>query len=163
MEFHWPDYQYMGPGTHVKNRLARGDPGISRLDRIAKAHDMEYDKARNLQDKWVGDRKMIAKIDQLPGRKTLMERIVRYIMKANSSWACKIVLDPLCFKQKRHVVMYTGLMFVFIYKYWSTCSNALPRMVCTVSSSSGSDSAQSSGNHGKGKGRARCSSNHCHR
>ena len=82
MEFHWPDYQYMGPGTHVKNRLARGDPGISRLDRIAKAHDMEYDKARNLQDKWVGDRKMIAKIDQLPGRKTLMERIVRYIMKA---------------------------------------------------------------------------------
>ena len=82
MEFHWPDYQYMGPGTHVKNRLARGDPGINRLDRIAKAHDMEYDKAWNLQDKWVGDRKMIAKIDQLPGRKTLMERIVRYIMKA---------------------------------------------------------------------------------
>ena len=52
------------------------------FDRIAKAHDMDYDKARNLQDKWVADRKMIAKIDQLPGRKTLTERIVKNIMKA---------------------------------------------------------------------------------
>ena len=51
-------------------------------DRIAKAHDIDYDKAKNLQDKWVADRKMIAKIDQLPGRKTLTERIVKNIMKA---------------------------------------------------------------------------------
>ena len=82
MEFHWPGYQYMGPGTHLEKRLARGDPGINRLDRIAKTHDIDYDKARNLQDKWVADRKMIAKIDQLPGRKTLTERIVKNIMKA---------------------------------------------------------------------------------
>ena len=51
MEFHWPGYQYMGPGTHLKKRLARGDSGIHRLDRIAIAHDIDYDKARNLQDK----------------------------------------------------------------------------------------------------------------
>ena len=74
-------YQYMGPGTHLKKRLARRDPGINRLDRIAKAHDIDYDKAKTLKDKWVADRKMIAKIDQLPGRKTLTERIVRRIMK----------------------------------------------------------------------------------
>ena len=73
IEFHRPGYQYMGPGTHLKKRLARGDPGINRLDRIAKVHDMK--------DKWVADRKMIAKIDQLPGRKSLTERIVRRIMK----------------------------------------------------------------------------------
>ena len=30
IEFHWPGYQYMGPGTHLKKRLARGDPGINR-------------------------------------------------------------------------------------------------------------------------------------
>ena len=82
MEFDWPGYQYMGPGTHLENRLARGDPGINRFDRIAKAHDIDYGKARNLQDKWIADRKMIAKIDQLPGRKTLTERIVKNIMKA---------------------------------------------------------------------------------
>ena len=49
IEFHWPGYQYMGPGTHLKKRLARGDPGINRLDRIAKAHDMDYDKAKTLK------------------------------------------------------------------------------------------------------------------
>ena len=81
IEFHWPGYQYMGPGTHLKKRLARGDPGINRLDRIAKAHDIDYDKAKNLKDKWEADRKMIAKIDKLPGRKSLTERIVRRIMK----------------------------------------------------------------------------------
>ena len=81
MEFHWPGYQYMGPGTHLKNRLAHGDPGINRLDRIAKAHDIDHDKANNLQDKWVADRRMIAKTDQLLGRKTLTERIVKNIMK----------------------------------------------------------------------------------
>ena len=81
IEFHWPGYQYMGPGTHLKKRLACGDPGINRLDRIAKAHDIDYDKAKNLKDKWEADRKMIAKIDKLPGSKSLTERIVRRIMK----------------------------------------------------------------------------------
>ena len=38
IEFHWPGYQYMGPGTHLKKRLARGDPGINRIvRRIMKA------------------------------------------------------------------------------------------------------------------------------
>ena len=89
IEFHWPGYQYMGPGTHLKKRLARGDPGINRLDRIAKAHDIDYDKAKNLKDKWVADRKMIAKIDHLPGRKSLTERIVRRIMKTKLRLASK--------------------------------------------------------------------------
>ena len=30
-EFHWPGYQYMGPGTHLAKRLKRGDPGINRF------------------------------------------------------------------------------------------------------------------------------------
>ena len=46
-EFHWPGCQYMGPGTHLEKRLVRGDPGINRLDRIAKVHDMDYDKAKD--------------------------------------------------------------------------------------------------------------------
>ena len=56
MEFHWPGYQYLGPGTYLEKRLARGDPGINRLDRIAKAHDIDYGKAKDLKDKWAADR-----------------------------------------------------------------------------------------------------------
>ena len=72
-EFHWPCYQYMGPGTHLAKRLKRGDPGINRLDQIAKQHDIDYSRAKNLQDKWKAVTKMIQAIDRLPGKKTKTE------------------------------------------------------------------------------------------
>ena len=75
-EFHCPGYQYMGPGTHLAKRLKRGDPGINRLDKIAKQHDVDYSRAKNLQDKWKADAKMIQAIDRLPGKKTKTERVV---------------------------------------------------------------------------------------
>ena len=81
-EFHWPGYQYMGPGTHLAKRLRRGDPGINRLDQIAKQHDIDYSRAKNLQDKWKADTKMIQAIDRLPGKKTKTERVVKKIMQA---------------------------------------------------------------------------------
>ena len=82
MEFHWPGYQYMGPGTHLEKRLKHGDPGINRLDRISKTHDIDYSKVRSLKDKHKADRKMIKSIDKLPGKKTKTERVVKNIMKA---------------------------------------------------------------------------------
>ena len=82
IEFHWPGYQYMGPGTHLDKRLKRGDPGINRLDRIAKKHDLDYRDAKTLQDKHKADRLMIQHIEGLPGRKTATEHIVKNIMKA---------------------------------------------------------------------------------
>ena len=82
IEFHWPGYQYMGPGTHLKKRLARGDPGINRLDKIAKIHDIDYNRAKTLEDKWTADKKMVKAIDNLPGRNTPTEFIVKNIMKA---------------------------------------------------------------------------------
>ena len=82
IEFHWPGYRYMGLGTKLKERLKRGDPGINRLDKIAKQHDIDYSRAKNLQDKWKADAKMIKAIDKLPGSKTLPERIVKRIVQA---------------------------------------------------------------------------------
>ena len=72
VEFHWPGYQYLGPGTKLKKRLGRGDPGINRLDKIAKQHDIDFSKARHLKDR----------INKLPGRKTKTERIVKKVMQA---------------------------------------------------------------------------------
>ena len=81
IEFHWPGYQFMGPGTHLEKRLRRGDAGINRLDRIARQHDIDYASAKNLKEKHVADRKMITAINRLPGAKKLTERIVRKIMQ----------------------------------------------------------------------------------
>ena len=85
IEFHWPGYQYMGPGTHLKKRLARGDPGINRLDKIAKIHDIDYSRAKNLRDKWKADEKMIKAITNLPGKQTMTEKIVKKIMQAKKA------------------------------------------------------------------------------
>ena len=49
IEFHWPGYQYMGPGVKLAMRFKRGDPGINRLDKLAKQHDVDYSKSRNLE------------------------------------------------------------------------------------------------------------------
>ena len=82
IEFHTPGYHYAGPGTQLTKRLARGDPGINRLDKIAKQHDIAYSKAKNLQDKWKADDVMIRAIDRLPGKKKLTEKMVKKIMQA---------------------------------------------------------------------------------
>jgi len=46
------------------------------LDQIAKQHDIDYSRAKNLQDKWKADTKMIQAIDRLPGKKTKPKRNV---------------------------------------------------------------------------------------
>jgi len=51
------------------------------LDQIAKQHDIYYTPAKNLQDKWKADTKMIQAIDRLPGKKTKTERVVKKIMQ----------------------------------------------------------------------------------
>ena len=81
IEFHMPGYQYLVPGTHLKKRLARGDAGINRLDRIAKQHDIDYSKAAHLRDKWKADDKMIKAINRLPGKKSFTEKIVKKMMQ----------------------------------------------------------------------------------
>ena len=73
---------YLGPGTRLKERLKRGDRGVNRLDELAKIHDIDYSKAKNLQDKWKENDKMIRAITDLPGKKTKQERIVKTIMQA---------------------------------------------------------------------------------
>ena len=80
-EFHWPKMNYLGPGTQLQKRLRRGDQGVNRLDGLAKIHDIDYSKVKNLQGKWKADDKMIRAISKLPGKKTMQERIVKKIMQ----------------------------------------------------------------------------------
>ena len=47
VEFHNPGYQYCGPGTKLAKRIARGDPGINKLDKFCKEHDLIYSKNRD--------------------------------------------------------------------------------------------------------------------
>lgn len=44
IELHIPGYNYCGPGTRLKKRLARGDKGVNPLDEACKTHDIAYSK-----------------------------------------------------------------------------------------------------------------------
>lgn len=59
-EMHIPGYQYCGPGTNLKKRLARGDPGINQLDQACKQHDIVYSMYKNGPERFEAD-KMLAK------------------------------------------------------------------------------------------------------
>ena len=47
IEFHWPGYQHIGPGTKLAKRLRRGYPEINRPDKLARQHVIDYSKAKS--------------------------------------------------------------------------------------------------------------------
>jgi len=51
VEFHIPGYQYCGPGTKLKKRLARGDKGINPLDSACREHDIAYERSNSIADR----------------------------------------------------------------------------------------------------------------
>lgn len=56
-ELHLPgNYQYCGPGTRLKERLERGDPGINLLDKACKEHDIAYSKHKDLTNRHIADK-----------------------------------------------------------------------------------------------------------
>ncbi|XP_025405477.1 uncharacterized protein LOC112679776 isoform X2 [Sipha flava] len=55
VELHVPGYQYCGPGTNLKKRIARGDPGTNTLDSYCKDHDIAYDRSNALSDRRKAD------------------------------------------------------------------------------------------------------------
>lgn len=51
VELHIPGYQFCGPGTKLKKRLARGDQGVNDLDRACREHDIAYSKDKEVADR----------------------------------------------------------------------------------------------------------------
>lgn len=60
-EIHIPGYQYCGPGTDLQKRLARGDPGINKLDKACKEHDIAYSKIQNSTDRRAADKTLVSR------------------------------------------------------------------------------------------------------
>lgn len=56
IELHMPGYQFCGPGTKLKKRLARGDKGINPLDAACKEHDIVYSQNKNLIERNQADK-----------------------------------------------------------------------------------------------------------
>lgn len=55
---------FMGPGTKVLQRIERGDPPRTEVDKISRAHDLRYTLAQSMEDIREADNKMIRKVDE---------------------------------------------------------------------------------------------------
>lgn len=58
IELHIPGYQYCGPGTKLPKRLARGDPGINKLDQACKTHDIAYSRYKDSENRRRADEEL---------------------------------------------------------------------------------------------------------
>ena len=78
VELHIPGYQYCGPGTKLKDRLNRGDPGINPLDVACKEHDIAYSQNTNLSERHAADKILIEKASKRVSAKdaNLSEKVV---------------------------------------------------------------------------------------
>lgn len=56
VELHVPGYQFCGPGTHLQQRLQRGDVGINPLDRACRVHDIAYASSSAPHDRLHADK-----------------------------------------------------------------------------------------------------------
>lgn len=56
VELHLPGYNYCGPGTKLRERLSRGDPGINPLDEACKQHDISYSKSKEVCERHKADK-----------------------------------------------------------------------------------------------------------
>ncbi len=75
-------YNYCGPGTHLAERLARGDPGLDAdgLDNICKMHDIDYADATSWSQVREADNLFIDRVESssLPRlQKTAMKGLMR--------------------------------------------------------------------------------------
>lgn len=55
-ELHLRSYNFCGPGTKLKERLARGDRGVNQLDEACRDHDIAYANNKNLSDRHIADK-----------------------------------------------------------------------------------------------------------
>lgn len=56
IELHAPGYNFLGPGTKLEKRLARGDWEINPFDEASKEHDIWYRDRNNIEDRWEADK-----------------------------------------------------------------------------------------------------------
>jgi hypothetical protein len=56
VELHIPGYQFCGPGTHLEQRLRRGDRGINPLDSACREHDIAYARSSDTTERAKADK-----------------------------------------------------------------------------------------------------------
>lgn len=93
---------FCGPGTKIKKRIKRKDPGIDGVggvDNVCKKHDLAYSNAKTTGDIRRADNRMLMNIKKSKGSKA-MKFIASNVIKGKISAEKKGLLDPSKFAPK---------------------------------------------------------------
>lgn len=58
-ELHLPGYKFCGPGTKLQEKLSKGVNGRNPLDNFCKAHDIAYDRSKDVESRHIADRILV--------------------------------------------------------------------------------------------------------
>lgn len=102
LELHYPGYMYMGPGTHVIERIMNGKDPINWLDQISKNHDIDYVKANgNLLAIQKADEVMVKSIEVL-SKVYETEGVAAAIAKLGIK--AKMLVNPMLYDSNKSVL-----------------------------------------------------------
>jgi len=91
-DFTMPGYNFLGPGTDLKERIASGLLPVDTLDKIAYEHDLLYSLARNEEQIREADKIMIKSIDKyLPS--SIIAQGIKNILQAKINYEQKSLMD----------------------------------------------------------------------
>lgn len=112
VELHLPGYQYCGPGTKLKERLAKGDPGINPLDKACKEHDIAYSQKKSVEDRHKADKILIDKAWQRVKSKdaTLGERASALLVTNLMKGKVKLGMGMCATKKKKKKSSYNDVV-----------------------------------------------------
>lgn len=97
LEFHAPGYNFLGPGTNYKQRIARGDKPVDFLDACAKRHDGVYSRTDlTIKEVTDADKTFLNCIRSKKGRisQQLMKFVLEQIFKGKRELIRRGLLDP---------------------------------------------------------------------
>lgn len=95
-------YNFLGPGTHIDERVQRGDVPMDSIDAVAKTHDIAYSRARNLKDVRRADKAFVKGIKRSSAGK-VSKAIVAGAIKAKMVAEDLGVLDPNRFSKVKDI------------------------------------------------------------
>nr|CAI5836862.1 unnamed protein product [Callosobruchus analis] len=95
-EMHIPGYSWCGPGTKVKKRLARNDPGVNGLDESCKEHDILYANESYLTKRHAAD-------------DVLVRKAMKRFSSKDASWKEKVAALSVAGAMKAKVKLGTGV------------------------------------------------------
>ena len=94
-------YNFLGPGTQIEKRIARGDPpldGSRGLDAQAKIHDVDYLNAKTLQDVRMADKRFVENVQKAEAN-PITKKIITTAMKGKMKAEDLGILDKNYYSQ----------------------------------------------------------------